>query len=192
MNILTDTLPDCVEIDGRQYDIHCDFRTGVRIMLDFESARWTRDEKVWLMLHRLYGDNVPENTAEAIRLALVFLNCGEESDRDRAHDEPKRLYSFQKDAGMIFAAFKQTHGIDLNKDSIHWWEFITLFGSMSGDTAFSNLVALRERVRSGKATKDELEAARKMGDAFDVEEPEYMTEEEERNSDEFMRLWNGV
>lgn len=47
---------------------------------------------------------------------------------------------------------------------------MTLFMDIGSDTFFSNLVGLRKRVKSGKASKEEKQVAREMGDLFDVPE----------------------
>jgi hypothetical protein len=62
---------------------------------------------------------------------------------------------------------------------------------LGADTAFCNLVGLRKRVKSGKATKEEREVAREMGDLFDVPEPDLRTAEEKEQEAEFMRLLHG-
>ena len=198
MNILTDELPEAIEIGGVEYKINADFRTCMRIMADFESQELTDHEKVYLMIRNLFIDP-PENFAEAVRLAMLFLNCGETAEASEAieHDgfaeaaQNEKYYSFRKDAGLIYAAFRQVYGINLSRDALHWWEFAALFAGMGGDTAFSNLVSLRKRVADGKATKEEIETANEMGDAFYVDDPEPPTIEEQRNRDKFFEALDG-
>ena len=189
MNILIDALPYSIEINGVDYPINADFRTAIQIMLDFESDEWLPAEKHEMMVRQLYKEPYPKDFQEAVNHAIAFLNGNTEPDIDGG-EEPMRLYSFEKDAGLIFAAFRQTHGIDLTKENLHWWEFITLFGNMGGDTAFSNLVSLRKRVKEGKATKEEIAVAREIGDAFNVDEPERITLEEQQRHDDFWEAWN--
>jgi len=126
------------------------------------------------MLENLYIE-IPSDIQGAIEQANWFLNCG---DVSRKASDGVRLYSFEKDANFIFAAFRQTHGIDLQKEDLHWWKFIALFMDLGQDTTFCQLTALRKRVKSGKATKEEKQAARNMGDMFTIEDDKNYTREE--------------
>ncbi len=111
MNILTDVLPTQVLIDGQLYDLNTDFKTAIRIIQDFEDEELTVYEKNYLMIGGfiLSSPKIPD---EAVRLALRFLDGGGNTGR-RRENAPLRLYSFSKDANRIYAAFRQTHGIDL-------------------------------------------------------------------------------
>jgi len=48
---------------------------------------------------------------------------------------------------------------------------MALFMDLGQDTTFCQLISLRKRVKTGKATKEEREIAREMGDVFDI--PDY-------------------
>lgn len=154
-------------------------------MLAFEDPELTIYEKQMIMFSNIYATLPKENVGEAMKCANWFLNCGKESQQGELST---RLYSFSKDAELIFAAFRQTHGIDLETAQMHWWKFIALFMDLGSDTAFCNLIGLRKRVKSGKATKEEKEAAREMGDMFDVPEADDRTIEEKEREAEFIRM----
>ncbi|MBV5322621.1 MAG: hypothetical protein JZU60_02150 [Ilumatobacteraceae bacterium] len=168
-----------------EYPINSDYRTALAIILAFEDETLTGYEQQAILLSNLY-DDIPSNTQAAINQANKFLNGGKTSE-----DEPQsalRLYSFSKDAGYIFAAFRQTHGIDLQKADLHWWEFLTLFMDLGADTTFVNLIGLRKRIKTGTASKEERQAARDMGDLFDIPEIDTRTLSEKEAESEFMKL----
>lgn len=185
MNILVDDLPTSVEVDGREYLVNSDFRTNLMTIMAFEDPELTTFEKQIILLSNTYP-KIPENVGEAARKAIWFLNCDEEP-RQELNDNPMRLYSFSKDAQLIYAAFRHTHGVDLKTVEMHWWVFHALFMDLGSDTAFSNLVQLRKRVKNGTATTEEREVAREMGDAFDVPDLDTRTLEEREAEDVFMR-----
>lgn len=135
-----------------------------------------------VMLGNLYPEQV-EDVETAIRQGMKFLNGGKDGDDD---EDGPRLFSFEKDADLIFAAFRQTHGIDLETTEMHWWKFLALFMDLGADTAFCNLVGLRKRVKTGKATKEEREVASEMGEIFEVPEPDNRTLAERETDDEFL------
>lgn len=185
MNLLVEDLPEAVEIDEIETPINSDFRSCLRVILAFEDNELTWLEKQTLMLVNLYPEK-PANIQMAIEQAIKFLNGGHEDDND---ETPKpRVYSFSKDADLIYAAFYQTHGIDLQTAELHWWKFLALFKDLGADTAFCQLIGLRKRVKTGKASKEERRTAREMGEMFDIPELDTRTPEERDQEAEFLRL----
>ena len=182
MNILIEELPNAVEIDGIEYEINSGFRSCLRIILAFEDNELAAIEKQLVLIDNLYK-NKPDNLDQATRQGIKFLNGGRD-ELEAGND--MRLYSFNKDAPFIMAAFKQTHGIDLDTANMHWWKFLTLFMDMGSDTTFSNLVSLRKRVKTGKASKEERAMAREIADIFDLPEIDNRTLEERELDNEFV------
>jgi len=145
----------------------------------------TNAEKQMIMLANLYSV-MPVDVEQAIEKASLFLNGGRANSEE--DDDGLRLYSFEKDADLIFAAFRQTHGIDLQKEKMHWWQFLALFMDLGQDTTFCQLIGLRKRVKTGKASKEEKETAQQMGSMFEIEDLDTRTIEEREKEAEFFRL----
>ena len=185
MNILVDSLPTAVEINGQVFEIETDFRSCLNIILAFEDPELTNFEKQLILLENIYPVK-PSDLNGAIQQALKFLNGGKEEQEDVSGP---RVYSFDKDAQIIFAAFKQTHGIDLTElESLHWWKFLALFMDLGSETTFSNLVSLRKRLKTGKASKEERQAAREIGELVDLPEIDTRSLEDKETETEFLRL----
>jgi hypothetical protein len=185
MNLLLDAPPESVEIDGIEYKINTDFRDCLRSILAFEDSELTSQEKQLVLLANLYPV-VPDNIKEAVLQGIMFLDCGNTpSEEERA--PAVRLYSMNKDANLIYSAFNQTHGIDLQKVKMHWWIFFSLFMDLKQDTTFSSLIGLRSRLAKGTATKEEKAAAREMGDLVNLEPVDLRTPDEKELEDEFFR-----
>lgn len=191
MNLLVEELPVAVEIDGREYPINTDFRRCLLAIIAFEDTTLTHFERRAILLANLYP-KMPHDAVQAIQMAVKFLDGGKSSDSGEESASGPRLYSFSKDSDLIFSAFKQTHGIDLiDTEYLHWWKFLALFSDLGSETAFCNLVALRKRVKTGKASKEERQAAHEMGDRFDVPELDMRTLEEREKEAEFLNLFRG-
>jgi len=184
MNLLVDELPSQLEVDGKSYDIRSDFRTCLRIILAFEDPELSAVEKSTVLLKNLYIE-MPDNLDEAVNQGVIFLNGGDIFYAIDDNDS-MRLYSFTKDSPLVLSAFKQTHNIDLEREDMHWWKFLALFMDLGGNTTFSNLVGLRKRVRTGKATKEEREVARELGAIMDVPDIDNRTLEEREAEIRFM------
>jgi hypothetical protein len=152
-----------------------------------EDASLTGYEKALVILANLFPE-IPDDIDSALEKAQWFLDGGER--QQETEERHPRVYAFTKDANFIFAAFRQTHGIDLQIENLHWWKFIALFMDVGGETTFSQLTALRKRVKTGKATKEERAAAKELGDVFDIEDAETRTLEDLEAEEEFMKALN--
>jgi hypothetical protein len=186
-NILVDALPESVTVNGRDYAINTDFRVGLNIILAYEDSELTPTEKALVLLELLYPEK-PENLIEAVKEGVRFLDGTLESNnRGTEEGSPVRLYSFQKDANYIFSAFQQTHGIDLTKTKLHWWQFLALFMDLGSETAFCNIIGLRNRLHDGTATKEERKRAKTMDNILKLPEVDNRTLEEKELEREFLR-----
>lgn len=184
MNILVDKLPVSIEIDGIEYGINSDFRPCLSTILAFEDEDLADIEKQQVLLTNLYQD-LPFNVPEALVQGMKFLNGGKE---EPGESSGLRLYSFSKDSTIIFSAFRQTHGVNLQTvDYLHWWEFMALFMDLGQNTTFCELISLRKRVKTGKASKEEKAAAREMGDMFLVPDYDDRTIEEKEAERAFLK-----
>ena len=178
MSILTDALPVAVEVEGREFAINTDFRDCLKVVMAFEDEELTGFEKQMILLQVMYPVR-PDDTEKAMEMAVKFLDGGIESGLEQSDEKPVRLFSWAKDANFIFAAFKQTHGIDLDKEmDMHWWKFVALFMDLGSETFFQTLTGLRKRIFSGKASDDDYRAARELGHIFDVGQSDTRTPEQ--------------
>lgn len=179
---LSEEFPSIIEVSGQEIEVNTDFRVGLDIMQDFEDVELDGEERLYLMVKRLYKE-APLDIEEAIMQGIKFLNGGEEKLSTETESKP-RVYSFTRDARLIYAAFSQTHGIDLQTAQMHWWKFMALFLDLGADTAFNSLVNLRKRHYEGKTSEEEEDALAEAGGAFDeeVEEMEMSPEEIEFRS----------
>lgn len=187
INLLTDDLPTAVLVDGDEYEINTDFRNSLLVIMAFEDPELAGYEKQVRMLTNLYPV-IPSNVESAVKQAVRFLDCGEEA-KESSGAAPHRFYSFVKDQRFIYAAFRQTHGIDLSTAPLHWWQFVALFMDLGSETTFCSLTSLRQRVKSGKGNEADLEAAQELGDLFEVPDVDIADTGENSQADEFMRLY---
>lgn len=186
MNILVDELPESVTINTTEYQIDTDFRTCLKIIMAFEDNDLTPQEKQLILLGNLYSV-VPDDLSAALDRANWFMNGGKENSSEHDTDANPRVYSFAKDGNFIYAAFRQTHGIDLATAKLHWWTFLALFMDLGQDTTFCQLTALRKRLKTGKASKEEKAAALSMGEMIDLPEIDDRTLDEKEAENEFLR-----
>ena len=184
-NILVDAPPTSIYIDGQEYKIDYDFRNCLKNILAFEDPELAKVEKFSVLVELLYED-APEDIQEAIEKGVEFLDGGMSRDEN---DAGVRVFSFQKDSNLIMAGFRQTYQIDLQKETeLHWWTFLTLFLDIGPDTTFSNMISLRHRIKTGKATREERRMALEIGDAFELPELNNRSIEEMELEREFFSI----
>ena len=170
MNILTQKLPTKIKVNGKIYDINYDYRINLNIILAFEDEDLLYEEQLYVLIKSLYKEEIPgEDLEEAVMKGIKFLNCGEESKQDTKIKKP-RVYSFSKDGNYIFTGINQTHHIDIEeKETLHWWKFMSLFMDMSTDCMFGELMYYRTRKQEGKLTEEEKKNYKKIKNIVELE-----------------------
>lgn len=159
MNLLIYDPPTELEVDGIFYPVDANYRNCLVILSAFEDTELTPDECWNIALSRLFTEvpghenaGIPPNIESAKHEALDFLNCGEALKPGKNG----RLYSFSHDAKYIRSAIEKSHRLDLQEVGfLHWWKFIYLFFDLDENCFFNQLVAIRQRRKTGKLTKEE-------------------------------------
>ena len=117
-NFVTEPLVKTVFVDGKQFPIRWDFQTALRFMEYVDSSK-DDDETFLQNVMKIWYPTVPSNTDEALTQIIQFY-CG--------GDLPKAGYytpafTPSEDHSALSAGFWEQFGIDLTKDTLHWWVF---------------------------------------------------------------------
>lgn len=179
-NLLIDTLPETVTVDGREFSIRTDFRISVLFELLIGDAELTPEQKLQQTL-MLYYDEIPANGDEAIEQVLNFYGCGKQRKKTSGTAKKKEIkspiYSFEHDDGMIFAAFYDQYGIDLNEiEHLHWWKFKAMFDALKSDNEIVKIMSYRATDLSSIKDKHERNRIAKLKAIHAI--PVNMTHEE--------------
>lgn len=149
MNILIDDIeyPDQVVVNGERYEIRTNFRMSILFELMMQDDSLDAQAKVWKGLN-LYFPVIPDDLSAAVDVALWFYRCGREETmlqkRMAERKGKKQVYSFEHDAGRIYAAFLLAYKIDLQDiEYMHWWRFRYLFESLPKDCEFMRAMEYR-------------------------------------------------
>ncbi len=156
-NILTDRLPDYVTLDGRKYGIRTDFRRWILMLELFDECREKSTARIDALTAALSSmplvmKNPDECSSlpaeEKIRLLgelARFAAFGVKEDKrsDGRETDVEQAFDFYADAGLILSSFLSEYGIDLTKESMHWWKFLTLLRSLPSESDFMRVVRLR-------------------------------------------------
>ena len=152
MSILTEPLPEALDILGTVYPIHWDHRTMLRID-ELLTEELSDDERGAEILTLFYGE-IPDDVETTTEAMIWFFRCGKgekeetEGGKDSAPVRPD--FSYQLDADLIYAAFLDQYGVDLATEDLHWWKFRALFDALKPDHVFSEV----RKCRSIRITRD--------------------------------------
>lgn len=138
------SLPETVELEGRRYTLHTDFRDILEIFSYLEDPDLPEPVRWRIALGLFYEEPVPPACRPAAMAYLSrFLSCGRQ-------DRPgPRLICWQHDADAIIAGVNKAAGQELRAlRHVHWWTFLSWFHAI-GEGQLSALVAVREKLRRG-------------------------------------------
>jgi len=135
---LYERLPDRVTVDGHRYRLNLDFRNVLRMMDIMGQDDLLPGARDWLALRCIMRrpPKKPGNVLNAVRTLLFPAHKGENGPR---------ITSFEQDADLIRAAFRQAYGIDLYRDKLHWMEFAALLSALPEGSRYSEVLGIRAR-----------------------------------------------
>jgi len=193
-NPLLRGFPTRVRLGGVEHPLGWRFSDCMPVILAYEDEELTSEEQQEILLRRLFPQPLPDRFREqALMLALRFLDGGEGSGEESEEDEPEehvRLYSFTRDGGLVYSAFCGQYGIDLARDELHWWAFLSLLNDLPPKCQFYQLLYLRDGYLRGTLSREEEQLLERMGEsALPPSQPG--DREREENARNFLNLLEG-
>lgn len=135
---LQDRLPDSVTVWGRKYRLNLDFRNVLRLMETMARDDLIPGARDYLAL-KCVMRRPPRDAARVLEEVRKLLFPAQKPA------DGKRLTSFEQDADLIRAAFRQAYGIDLYRDRLHWVEFSALLSALPEGSRYSEVLGIRAR-----------------------------------------------
>lgn len=179
MNILLmNGLPE--EYDG--IPISADFRNMIQVDLILHDTESSETEKTIAALRQLYPE-MPKDARKAVEGLVWFYTRGSipaEGNDTSTKKSPKKAFSFEQDANLIYAAFYATYGLSLTTvDFLHWWEFMALFEGLPETTLIQRVMYWRTADVAGmpKAEKNHVLKMRKAFAFKETAKPAMSVEE---------------
>lgn len=167
MNILTDKLPESIELFGSPVPVHADHRSCIRaIVALLDDDTLDNDEAVCVAFREFYIHDdfwvrFPEEAlaaeTEFLRGAPVPALPGQKAGKGTTNE---RAYSFLYDQTAIYAAFWQQYRIDLTRDTLHWWSFKALLDHLHGNH-MAEIMCKRTAQEESGMTSDQKKQLRK-------------------------------
>lgn len=181
MNVLIDDLPYTVMVAGVQIPIAADYRTGILFEQTLSDPGMPDDEKLNTVLALYYGNDIfqllsdMETVQEALDRIMWFYRCGadepEETGNGGGASGKEPPFSYEHDAGYIYAAFVEAYGIDLTKNRLHWWQFRALFLGLPETTLFCRIMGYRTMEIPAKMPKEKKRFYQRMKRIYKLPDP---------------------
>lgn len=189
-NVLLDKLP--TEYKG--YPIDSDFQTGIQILQALEDEELTQQEQIGVALSLLFltededRNPLPIPDAQTAVEGLVWFLTDWNHDHNSKSDKT-RVTDYDIDQWRIYSAFRKHYGINLNTDSLHFWEFMGLLSTLP-ECAYTRVIDIRAKKITSKMGTDEKKAYAELKKVYALDQPnevEY-TDNQKEAIDEFDRM----
>lgn len=147
MNILCDTLPNFIELDGDRYEINTDFKVWLKFHSVLTDKSLSSNEKFVLIMLNCFDcekcKKLPQNAESTLNALLDFYGGNKKSEKAKKKSKSKKLFDFCEDAELIFSAFYMEYGIDLTTAVMHWYKFLALLSGLTERTQFVKILSYR-------------------------------------------------
>lgn len=137
---LFERLPQCVTVDGKRYKCDFDFRNVLRMLEIMQRDDIYPDARDYLCVKCVLRGKKPPNNARGVYDALCDMLFPK-----AAQTGEKRLTSYEQDAALIRAAFRQVYHIDLFRERLHWLEFVELLQFLPEGCRYEETIGIRAR-----------------------------------------------
>lgn len=180
-NILIDSLPKAVNVNGKEFGINSDFRVFILFEQILQDCELSKEDKIKKCLSLFYKEK-PTNLVEAIEqmfnfYSMSFMNDFCTSNKSKGSKKNKNLYDWDFDQAYIYSAFFSQYRIDLQEiDYLHWWKFRFLFMGLDEENKISKIIGYRDMDTSKIKDKEEKKRYEQLKKTFAI--PEKISKEE--------------
>lgn len=167
---LTDDLKRGYQLRDRVYKLNLAYDNVLRFYELLDDDHFSAVEKAQTAFEMFFGfapgPDDDELVAGAFEEIAKYLSEDPYEDTstgatDLAGNDftPTKYYSFEQDAGAIYASFREQYGINLIEEQgkLQWDEFKALFAGLGPKTYFQRIVAIRQADPNDYEGKEQVE-----------------------------------
>ena len=177
MNLLVDKLP--TEYEGLK--IETNFRSFILFELLMQDKEIEKEDKIFLALN-LFFEELPKDIKKGISAILWFYSKGKHKndevvEKNNKKKKNKKIYSYEHDSDLIYTAFLDQYGLDLNEiNYLHWFKFKAMFEGLKSDNKLCEIMGYRAIDVSKIKDKEEKKKYKKLQREYAL--PDDRTDEE--------------
>lgn len=189
-NVLLDRLP--TEYEG--FPIDTDFGIGIQIMQVLENEEMTQQEQIGTSLSLLFltedseGNPLPIPDAQTAVNGLMWFLTDWNHDNNKTEDKTK-VTDWDIDQWRIYSGFRQHYGINLQTDSLHFWEFMALLTTLP-ECAYTRVVDIRSKKLTNKMSKEEKSMYARLKEVYALKQSKTVeyTDKQKQKIDEYDQM----
>lgn len=176
-NVLLDGLP--WEWNG--YPVDMNFDTGIKVSQCLMDEELTPEERVKTALYLIFPEGAELDADSATEALRWYLNgWNHDNTKSGKKKDEAVVMDFDIDQWRIYAAFRAQYGINLNRASLHFWEYMGLLSNLT-ECAFTQVVSIRSKEITSKMSKEEKTAILKAKKIYAIKKnDDYIETEAER------------
>lgn len=135
-------------------DICWDFRDMIRLSLLLIDEELPEAVRYAAALELFYTEPVTDVQAAWAKLLWFYGGGTQGNVRNDGEHRGVRLYDFEQDGDLIWAAFYAQYGIDLTEvQGLHWWKFRAMFLNLDEHQQISRIMSWRGVDTKGMSPK---------------------------------------
>ena len=174
--------PSTIIVGQQELEINTDFETALACIACINDDELSDIERAYGVLALLYKSE-PEDEAEALRLAVKYLQQGREPEDTQSRAGAADM-DYEYDMHYIRSSFRSDYGIDLmTTPDMHWWQFGELLQGLTDQCILNRVRDLRNYDLS--SVKDPQTRAKIIMAQRDVALPGRSDPEDQEVLDEF-------
>ena len=140
---LYDRLPDGIDVDGRHIKCDFDFRNVLKMLDVMQRTDIIPEARDYLCVKCVISHRIRHKTVRKVYDELCSILF--EKPPENGAESVKKLTSFEQDAPLIRAAFRQVYNIDLFRDKLTWFEFIELLHGLPDGNRYEDVIGIRAK-----------------------------------------------
>ena len=137
---LFERLPDRITVGKKVFKCDFDFRNVLKMLEIMQRDDIYITARDYLCVRCVIRRRMTLKTASEAYKVLCDLLF-----EKRPEGGSERLTSFEQDAPLIRAAFRQVYGIDLYRDKLTWFEFTELLHGLPEGNRYEDVIGIRAR-----------------------------------------------
>lgn len=136
-----------LRLGRKTYSLRLTFARVLYALDAIQAAGLTEQDRMRLLLRVLVKGSLPRRPGKQAALLTALCKAIEQPYELSPPPEQaaKPIMSLTQDAPLIYAAFRQTYGIDLHRTELPWADFCELLTGLPGNTRLCEVAALRAR-----------------------------------------------
>ena len=181
--------PTKMEANGHIYNINTDYKTAIACFKAIDDTEITDLERYLAIETLLLGTVVNNEDRDILKDKIVwYLRCGKDENTPIGEID----FDYIQDEQDVRTSIRQAYNINLNNvEYLHWWEYNELISGLLPDSLINRIRDTRnldEKDYKDAKQKERIRKAKEMVAIKKKIKPKKLTDEQQKNMDEFYRL----